>query len=269
MMQVFIKDDQGLGTALMMEGCSRLEIQEAKQIIRTQFKTVANKVFVDVLGKPLPETIMVDMAQNDNDELKGNKAVRMASFNSELSHNDYLVFTIREMTIKAAMKQSDNELFRSTVIHEMIHAADQPVLEKNRKLFADLRNEIYATASDFFDKQNNDAWVALINTLQMFDHYRAEGIAILGEHLLTKRRFKTAFVDSLEYFRRIYELTLMKSKNWAIGSKGSGRIFDDNTYNGAYSVASSVLLYVLARRDEVENELSNKVLEGPIKGSLN
>lgn len=260
-MNIIIKDEQGLGTSLMMEGCSQADIQDAKQIIRSQFKNAATKVFADVLAQSLPATIVVDMAQNDNEELSGDKAVKMASFNSELSRSDYLVFTICEVTVKIAMKESDNVLFKSTVIHEMLHAADQPMLVRNRKLFETLRNEIYASADDFFSKGKNDTQVALFNTLKMFEHYRAEGIAILGEHLLTKRRFDDV-IDSLEGFRKIFEWTMVKSKNWALGAKGKGKIFDDNTFSTAYLVAPSILLLVLARMGLVEKPLTIRAMEG-------
>lgn len=36
-MNIIIRDDQGLDTALMMDGYSMEERQEAKQIIRSQF----------------------------------------------------------------------------------------------------------------------------------------------------------------------------------------------------------------------------------------
>lgn len=273
-MNILIKDKQGLGYALLMERnedgsrCySREDVEIAKVTIRNQFRIAATTVFANVLGKSLPETIVVDMAQNDSEELSGDKAVKMASFNSELSHSDYLVFTICEVTVKIAMKESDNVLFRGTVIHEMLHAADQPMLVKNRRLFETLRNEIYANADDFFTKGKNDTQVALFNSLKIFEHYRAEGIAILGEHLLTKRRFDDV-IDTLEGFRRIFEWTMVKSKNWALGAKGEGKIFDDNTFSTAYLVAPSILLLVLARMGLVEKALTIRAMEGLNSGDF-
>ncbi len=273
-MKILIKDEQGLGAILMMDGFSQKEILCVKEAIRLRFKEAAITVFKKVLGKPLPETIVVDMVQNSNQELSGDKAIKMASFNSELSRNDYLIFTICEVTVKIAMKENDNVLFRGTVIHEMLHAADQPMLVKNRKLFETLRNEIYANADDFFSKgkndsqvslfntlNKNDTQVALFNTLKMFEHYRAEGIAILGEYLLTKRCFDVV-IDALEGFRRIFELTMVKSKNWALGVKDKGEIFDDNTVSAAYLIAPSILLLVLARMELVEKATTISAMEG-------
>lgn len=62
--------------------------------IRTQFRDTAVKVFQEVLGKPLPETITVNMAISDNKEFKGESAGRLASFNVGLSRDGILIFTI-------------------------------------------------------------------------------------------------------------------------------------------------------------------------------
>jgi hypothetical protein len=266
-MNIIIKDEQGLGFALMMDDYSQPEIWAAKQTIRKQFKDAATMVFTDVLNKPLPETMVVDLAQNTTNELEGGKSARMASFNSELSRSDYLVFSVHELTIKKVLEHSNEELFRATIIHEMLHAADHPVLRNTNALFYDLRNDIYAGSDDFFNRSSNEALVALFNTLMMFNHYRAEGVAILGEHLLTKRRFETV-VDTTMWFRRTYELTLMKSKSWAKGSKALGVIFDDDAYRSAYMVAPSIMLLVLSKRGEIEKQLATRAKEGLDYGDI-
>ena len=84
-MNIIIKDDQGLDTALMMDGYSREERIEAKQTIRAQFRDTASKVFKEILGKPLPETMIVNMCISDNEELKGETAARLASYSVVLS----------------------------------------------------------------------------------------------------------------------------------------------------------------------------------------
>lgn len=164
-MQVIIKDDQGLGIALLMEDYSRAEIEEAKQSIRRQFRDAATTVFTNVLGKSLPETIVVDIAPDRSKKTDEDESTVLASFNSQLSRSDRLIFTVREVTVKIAFKESDNVLLKSTIIHEMIHAADQPMLVKSRKLFDALRQEIYANSSNFFAQNTNNALVTLFNTL--------------------------------------------------------------------------------------------------------
>lgn len=84
-MNILVKDEEGLGTALMMDGYSQNQIIEAKRAIRRLFSEAAEFVFLKIMGKELPETITVRMAQNDQDEIKGNKSVQLASFNAERS----------------------------------------------------------------------------------------------------------------------------------------------------------------------------------------
>ena len=178
-MNIFVRDDQGLDTVLMMDGYSKEQRQSAKQAIRAQFRETASKVFQEVLGKPLPESITVNMAISDREEMKGESAARLASFNVELSRGGSCVFTIREITVKTILEQNDSQLLKSTVIHEMFHAADQYMLKSNREIFEDVEDDIYETA-DRFNHEGQDAHIALLNMLQIFDHYRAEGIALLG-----------------------------------------------------------------------------------------
>lgn len=259
-MNIIINDEQGLGMALMMERYSQAQIQAAKETIRRQFKEAATTVFAEVLNRPLPENIVVDLAQNTNEELSGEKGAVLASFNSELSRSDRLIFTVREKTVKSAMEQCDDESFRATVLHEMLHAADLPVLSKNRQLLNDLQNDYSAHASDFFTKEEADGVESLFDTLHVFEHYRDEGIAILGEHLLTKRQFEISD-DALWRFNRIYQLTMIKSKSKAKGGLAFGEIFDDAAFSEAYDVAPSVLLLVLARRGNLEKELVARASE--------
>ena len=106
-MNIFIRDDQGLDTALMMDGYSKEQRIEAKQEIRTEFRDTAHRVFVDVLDKPLPETITVNMAISDRVELRGESAARLASYNVALSQANSAVFTIREITVKTLLNHED------------------------------------------------------------------------------------------------------------------------------------------------------------------
>ena len=142
-MNIIIRDDQGLDTALMMDGYSKEQRIDAKQIIRAQFRDTAIRVFQEILAKPLPDTIIVNMSISDREEIKGESAARLASFNAELSRNGSLYFNIREITVKTVLDQSDTTLFESTVIHEMFHAADQHMLKRDYQLFDSIRDDIY------------------------------------------------------------------------------------------------------------------------------
>lgn len=259
-MNIIIKDDQGLDTALMMDGYSKDQRIEAKQEIRAQFRDTANKVFQDILGKPLPETIIVNMAISDNEELKGESAARLASYNVALSRANSAVFTIREITVKTLLNREDLSLFKSTVIHEMFHAADKQMLENSHKLFTAIRNDIVDGYNDF-NKQEENANTALLKTLQVFNHYRAEGIAILGESLLMQSKFGTVS-HATEQFCKVFELTMMRAQMKMTDRRDEWDVFNDDSFHRAYAVAPIILLLVLGKRGDVKDDLVSKALEG-------
>lgn len=262
-MNIIIRDDQGLDTALMMDGYSREQRQDAKQAIRAQFGDAANRVFQEILGKPLPETIIVNMAISDNEELKGESAARLASFNAELSRADSSIFTIREITVKTVLEHSDLSLFKSTVIHEMFHAADLPMLDDSYRLFDKLRKNINDNYASFNWEANNGS-VALLNTLQVFNHYRAEGVAILGECLLTKKKF-ASINNATAQFCKVFEMAMMRAQRRTSGHHEENAL-DRNAFHMAYAVAPIILVMVLEKRGDIKHELATKALEGLEKG---
>ena len=262
-MNIIIRDDQGLDTALMMDGYSREQRQDAKQAIRAQFRDTAHRVFPEILGKPLPETIIVNMAISDNEELKGESAARLASFNAELSRVDSSIFTIREITVKTVLELSDLTLFKSTVIHEMFHAADLPMLEDSYRLFDKLRKNINDNYASFNWEANNGS-VALLNTLQVFNHYRAEGVAILGERLLTKKKFASVN-NATAQFSKVFEMAMIRAQRRTYGHNEENAL-DRNAFHMAYAVAPIILVLILEKRGDIEHELATKALEGLEKG---
>lgn len=259
-MNIIIKDDQGLDTALMMDGYSREQRIEAKQTIRAQFRDTAIRVFQDVLGRRLPETITVSMAISNREELKGESAARLADYYSALSKVDSAVFTIREITIKTLLNHGINALFKSTVIHEMFHAADYSMLEENHKLFRNIQNKINVGYSDF-NKEATNSPIALMKILQVFNHYRAEGIAILGESLLMRSPFATT-AHATAQFCKVFELTMMKAQMKIGGQRDDWDVYHDASFHKAYAVAPIILLLVLDKRSDVQHDLVQKALEG-------
>lgn len=266
-MNIIIRDDQGLDTALMMDGYSKEQRNEAKQAIRAQFRDTANRVFQDILGKPLPETLTVNMAISNRDELKGESAARLASYNVALSRADSAVFTIREITVKTLLNHEDLTLFKSTVIHEMFHAADKQMLDNSHRLFDAIMNDI-AEGHDDFNRQGESNNIALLRTLQVFNHYRAEGVAILGESLLMKQEFGSVG-DAIERFCSLFELLMIRARMRTEGDKSRGDIFDDATFHQAYAVAPVILLTVLGKTRKIDVNLAKKALECLESGEYN
>ena len=263
-MEILIKDEQGLDTVLMMDGYSPDERQEAKRTIRLQFRKAANKVFQDVLEIPLPETIVVNLSLNKKDELDGKSSIRLASFNSQMSDIGYLIFTIHELSVRGLLKHEDDTSFKSTVIHEMFHAADIYMLEKNNQMFSRMLNDIYRTYYSCFDFEKNSP-ITLLKILQLFDHYRAEGIAILGEHLLMNREFGSSD-DAIILFRFIFEKAMAMAQIKINGQRENENHFDRLVNDIAYRVAPFILLLVLNKRGDLESEVSHKAWDGLTHG---
>ena len=266
-MNIIIRDDQGLDTALMMDGYTKEQRNEARQAVRAQFRDTANKVLGEILNKPLPETLIVNMAISNREELKGKSAARLASYNVALSRADSAVFTIREITVKTLLNHEDLTMFKSTVTHEMFHAADKQMLENSHHLFNVIRNNI-AEGYDDFNKQSENENIALLKTLQVFNHYRAEGVAILGESLLMKQRFGSVG-DSIERFCSLFELLMFRARMRTEGNKSKGEIFDDTTFHQAYAVAPVILLIILGKIRKIDVELTNKALYSLDSGDYN
>lgn len=264
-MNIIIRDDQGLDTALMMDGYSKEQRIDAKHIIRAQFRDTAIRVFQKILNKPLPETIIVNMSISDREEIKGESAARLASFNAELSRNDSLYFNIREITVKTVLDHSDTKLFKSTVIHEMFHAADQQMLENDYRLFDAIRNDIYEEENSF-NHQGTNTHIALLSTLSMLHHYRAEGIAILGESLLMKSKFGT-IEYATKQFCKVFELTMMRAQ-MRIGGNREKDVFDKEAFHQAYAVAPIILLLVQDKRGDIKHEVATKALDGLATGNF-
>ena len=265
-MNIIIRDEQGLDSVLMMDGYTRDQRQYAKQTIRAQFREAAQKVFLDVLDKPLPETLIVNMAISDREEMIGEEYARLASFNVELSRAESAFFTIREITIKTIFEQQNKRLLESTVIHEMFHAADQHMLKSSHKIFEDVQDDIYEAAGDFNHEKEN-THIALLSTLQVFGHYRAEGVAILGESLLMKSPFGTV-AHATAQFCKTFELTMMRAQK-RIGGDKNKDIFDKDTFHKAYHVAPIILLLVLEQGEDISHELARKAMQGLSTGQYN
>lgn len=257
-MDTRVRDEQAVGMLLMMEGFSQEQLVQVRNYIRQQFEQAAEVVFKNVLNKPLPNAIMIDLGQNSAEESEEG-GVELAHFNAELSDDSQLVFTVREIVIRRILEQVDLEEFDGVVYHEMMHAADISILAQSRKIFAELKNVIdeeYASRNRI-DYANR----ALFRTLAVFDKYRGEGVAILGEHLLRKKQFPTTS-EMIRAFLLIYVLTMVKAKRDMDGGDEENNDFDEGTAAMAYGVAAAILLLVLGRRGDVDEDLLKKVYLG-------
>jgi len=130
---------------------------------------------------------------NLEQEKKINQSNVLACFDSEKSTANILYFRIYYdsiLQLATYLNQSDGaeilKQFKSTLYHELMHAADlENLKEQLNRHDIDFKEHENIVAGAFFDanqslKQVNVQW-ALLN---FFSKFRAEGIAILGEKLL-------------------------------------------------------------------------------------
>ena len=259
-MKVIINEDLNLDAALTVEDFTEEEKDEALATLQQCFENTARWVLSDVLNQELPETIIVEMDENDLDELTGRRrGVKLACFRATSSDTSCFVFTILEKTLMDILNHDDSQQYENTINHEMIHAADFKTLASNTRLFTELEKEILDTNTP---SKQTISLSALYCTLRMCDLYRAEGIAILGEHLLDQCRFSHPKEVSLERFKTIFENTVRKASLFIQNQMLDVPILDDQTYYAAYAMAPYILLWVLNQLGLVDNTLCAKVEEG-------
>lgn len=146
----------------------------------------------------------------------------------------------------------------------MFHAADQQMLENDYRLFESICNEIYEE-ENIFNHQGTNTHIALLSILRMLHHYRAEGIAILGESLLMKSKFGT-IEYATKQFCKVFELTMMRAQ-MRIGGNREKDVFDKEAFHQAYAVAPIILLLAMDKRGDIKHELAIKALDGLATGS--
>lgn len=264
-MNITVRDEQGIGMLFMMEGVSQEQFLQVKRIIGQQFRWAAQVVFGEVLQRELPDTIMIDLGQNDCKELAKEEGVRMAEFNAELSSGSHLFFSVREFVIRGILEQNGLEEFTVTVCHEMIHAADLAMLAKSYRLLSGLGKEI---EEEYMQQNYGDYTNAtLLRTLVVFNRYRGEGVAILGSHLLMKREFPTTR-EMIGAFCVIYLMTMVRAQHRLNGEYEGDDTIDEATIAVAYQVAPAILLLVLDKRGDVRKELSQKAFVGLNTGNF-
>ena len=212
---------------------------------------------------PLPESIIVNTSLSDNNELKGNETAVAAFYSLTLSQKTRPVFFVREISVRQLLESRDIRVFEGTTIHEMFHAADHFMLMNHYQLAQTLDRHIQCN-EDHYQGLQNDRSIALLHTLRMFNHYRAEGIAIVGESLLQKK--PVAVVGNpIARFQSNFLRTVMISCDRADGIMTS--IHDEeNISRDAYIDAPFILLFVLLKQGLIEKALAQKAIYAMSKG---
>ena len=247
--KVIIKDDLGLGDALLKEGRSQAWVDETKKIIQRQFEKAAKRVFSHVLGKFTPCMIWVQF----NPYTFGKERKVLASYS--VGDGREIHFTVYRSLVASVMDKGNHDRFKRTVIHEMIHAVDNKIMKES---YGAIYDNWYGRRQQGDD---DNALAALREMLLAFRHFRVEGLAELGACMLTKSPARDT-ANTQKRFRMLYDATLLKSWKRAQGEPGAEDIFDDDVSYQAYLLGPTMMVLVLEKRGDVTKEVAKKTLEG-------
>lgn len=258
--QIVINDVEQLENMLVEEEYPRESIQFTKDYIADLFDKAAITVFCDVLGKPLPDCIEIRLVR-DKEPVENiwYQSIMMASMSVEKSCFDHFVFNITEFVFRSIIDKEDNGYFVRVALHEMMHAADLRLVKEGFGVL----DEIRLNYQNYFlvnGSGRQNPFKVLYDTTHLLLHYRYEGIALLGEHLLSKR----------ELFRKQYNLNDFLSHVSTICGEAeawiNGVLIDydsfKNEHHYAYNIAMDVLLHIMLNG----NILCKNEFEGLMEG---
>lgn len=265
-MDIFIIDDSNLGILLEIAGYSEDQIEAASLELRQRFQSVAVFVYDTILQQRLPASISVDLLQNTMEEIEdGSEGITYASFNPSSSDSDNLYFSVREQVMRFILDHSKEQEWQDTVIHEMLHSADQPVLKECQKILASIRDEVYYSDED----TGQVTGIALFNILHFLERVRGEGVAILGSHLLMRTSYGKSN-EALSMFPNIFLFVVVRAHEWMINDEISDAESVEQAINDAsYSVSPYILLQVLEKLGAVSPDLIDKAIKGLDTGDYN
>lgn len=267
MARMHVFDNSGLRIALRngKNGFSQEQIGEAVDKIKAEFRNAEDLMFVRIMkSSDRPDDININLEQNSENDF------RLAAFNPRNSSPKELFFSVYEWTIREVLNGSDVSALRSTVIHEMTHAIDWSKLYAYYRMLDNMRNWLSSCYAETRDVYGLDR--SLYDTLSILNHYRAEGVAILSEILLSGRE-DVVFIDGEELadetrfiatevngfvFSRNSELRDFMIKNL----HHSAYHFPEDKIP-AYNVASSIILKILKKINYIDSNLYEKAKNSP------
>ena len=144
-----------------------MEIHIEKEELAGYVREIVDDMFDHVLKRKKPETIVIKTGGPDY--------TSFGTFNSGLSDEDKFHITLNNKLIH---EYQDRECqFRITLVHELMHAADQPLIQK----YAIYKHTIFTLRKKYSYKRLQ--WL-----LWTLHHFRVEGIADLCARLLWLRK---------------------------------------------------------------------------------
>lgn len=189
--KVNVRDKQKVLDALKAEGYSEAKLNTFINSTKLEFMAYANLMYWEILKKDPPQLITVNLVKK-NDNANQFMAV---SFLSRKSDSDHLLFEIHQPLIKQVLNDPTDRTYATAMIHEMMHAADHPIIERIDKVLDRFESKL--------KRDNNASNSSLLHTLQMLKHLRADSIANLGRFLLAQMKMGVSVYDLLNLFAKV------------------------------------------------------------------
>ena len=208
-----IKDTSGVENLIQFDfrdSASPNVFYDVRSFIKIQFE----ECIADVISM-FPQNNLL-FSVNLEQEKKISQSNVLACFDSEKSTANILFFCIYYdsiLQLATCLTQSDGaeilKQFKSTLYHELMHAADlENLKEQLNRHDIDFKEHENIVAGAFFDanqlsNQVNVQWALLY----FFSKFRAEGIAILGEKLMSNN-FGENYLEKTEVFKSFNDTLL-------------------------------------------------------------
>ena len=161
-----------------------ISLRQEEELIG-EIREIVVYIFRRVLKRRLPKLIRIEMREED--EPKG-------TFRGSCSSEEEITILLSKRLL--CERNLYPYSFHTTLVHELIHAADVDSIQKAAygKVFLSSNKN---TCEEKADRE-------LLRRLSwMLDHYRREGIAVLGTYLLSKETEKSSGKDILGWRRDI------------------------------------------------------------------
>jgi hypothetical protein len=250
--KVNVRDKQKVVDTLKAEGYPEATLNSFIKTIKLEFMAYANLAYLEILRKTPPQLITVNLVNKESDE----NQFMTISFLSQKSNNDHLLFEIHQPFIKRVLDNPTDRTYATTMIHEMMHAADLTTTER-----------IDEVLNRFESKLNNDSNAysfSLLHTLQMLKRLRADSIAQLGKFLLAQMKMGVPVNDLFASFRQSFDIAISKAILGLSPTKDfpyETISIDDSRHLSDYA-GPCILLLSLDKMGLVKSELIQEAIQG-------
>lgn len=262
--QITIKDVEGLDKTLLDEGYTLEEIEHTGDFIMDLFDKAAVMVFRNILASHLPESVEIRLVRDKEPVFDvWHQSIELAGLCIESSQPNHLVFLVREFMFRSIIDEEDNGYYIVTAVHEMMHAADLPIL-KNEIAYLDAAKRKVENYETAYGRERKNPYKIVYDLVSLLYHYRSEGIAIVGDRLLSKRAFDQPPYGLLVFHNRISDIFWYTMYWLTKDEKKDDLSYEtmDSLWKMAYEAAPIIQLTILLRRGSISKETMEKIEEG-------